>query len=90
MRETTTSISTPDSPKPQLKQLALIHLSLILVQLGFASLHVEGKWVMGPDFQVTPFALAMTGVSSECAAESSFVSAKSVSEPDSSDPLHLG
>ncbi|WP_018691782.1 DMT family transporter [Algicola sagamiensis] len=59
MRETTTSISTPDSPKPQLKQLALIHLSLILVQLGFASLHVEGKWVMGPDFQVTPFALAM-------------------------------
>lgn len=36
-----------------------VHLVLLFVQLAFASLHVEGKLVMGPEHQVSPQALAM-------------------------------
>lgn len=32
---------------------------LAFVQIGFASLHVEAKLAMGPDYGVSPFALAM-------------------------------
>lgn len=49
---------TKTMPTEQLHWLA-VPLALIFVQLGFASLHVEGKLVMGPDYQVSPMALAM-------------------------------
>ena len=52
------SMQLPHNVTNRFAWLAL-PLVLIFVQLGFASLHVEGKLVMGPDYQVSPMALAM-------------------------------
>ncbi len=44
-----------------------MHCALLFVQLGFATLHVEGKLVMGPDYGVSPFALAMLRIAGAAA-----------------------
>jgi drug/metabolite transporter (DMT)-like permease len=51
-----------EDESPQRAAQPIVHLGLVLVQLAFGSLAVEGKLAMGPRFGVSPPALAMVRI----------------------------